>query len=375
MRVEPPGEAAGGGGGSGPSEPHCPGNGPVVGITMGEPAGIGPEVIVKALADPEVRGLARYVIYGMNEQLAYAADVAEVDPFWHRLQHDAERAERALMHDVVVLDYDELSLLSSRKPGPSRQGGAASLAFIDDAIAAARRPIEQAGIDAIVTAPISKTSWSMTRTRFPGHSELLQHRTKARRMAMMFHGVEPDGRPVRVTLATIHLPLMDLRNQLSIGAVFDPIDLTHQTLRELGVSRPRIGVLGLNPHAGENGRFGDEEYRVIEPAIRMAVDTGIDAVGPLPPDTAFIPAQRSRFDAYVAMYHDQGLIPMKMLAFDNAVNHTLGLPIIRTSVDHGTAFDLVGKNTADPGSMKAAIRLAVRLARGRSGSVADRASA
>ena len=348
---------------------------PVLGITMGEPAGIGPEVIVKALADPEVRGLARFVIYGMNEQLAYAADLAEVEPFWHRLQHDAERADRPLMHDVVVLDYDELSLLSSREPGPSRQGGAASLAFVDDAVAAARRPVEEAGIDAIVTAPICKASWSMTRTRFPGHSELLQHRTRAKRMAMMFHGVEPDGRPIRVTLASIHIPLMDLRNQLSIGAVFDPIDLTHHTLRDLGMARPRIGVLGLNPHASENGKFGDEEYRVIEPAIRMAVETGIDAIGPLPPDTAFIPAQRKRFDAYVAMYHDQGLIPVKMLAFDNAVNHTLGLPIIRTSVDHGTAFDLVGKNLADPGSMKSAIRLACDLAQRRVDASEGRASA
>ena len=345
---------------------------------MGEPAGIGPEVIVKALADPEIRALGRFVIFGMNELLGYAADQLEIDVFWHRLQHDADRAGYALVHDVVVLDYDEISMLGAESPGrltangsanlASRQGGKASLAFLDDAIAACRRPVSEGGADALVTAPICKESWTLAGTKFPGHTELLRHRTRAKRVAMMFHGTEhdpalPGGRaPFRVTLATIHVGLMELRNLLTIGQVFDPIDLTHDALRGLGIASPRIAVAGLNPHASENGRFGDEEYRVITPAIRMAQQAGIDAQGPFPADTLFTPANRRRFDAFVTMYHDQGLIPMKMLAFDNAVNHTLGLPIIRTSVDHGTAFDLVGKGVADPGSMKSAIRLAADLA-------------
>jgi 4-hydroxythreonine-4-phosphate dehydrogenase len=360
---------------------------PVIGITMGEPGGIGPEVIVKALADPAVRRRARFVIYGMNELMSYAADLAEIDPYWHRLQHDSPRAEYSLVHDVVVLDYDEYSVLSTRDNGPSKLGGQASLRFLDDAIAAARRPTDDAGIDAIVTGPICKQSWKLAGIRFPGHTELLQHRTKSRRAAMMFHAPPPlpspsppdvtaeadeqlvdpaDVKPtLNVVLATIHLPLMDVRHLLTIGCVFDPIDLGHQAMRQLGIERPRIAVCGLNPHAGENGQFGDEEIRVITPAIEMARSAGMDVHGPFPADTLFTPRLRSKYDLIVAMYHDQGLIPVKMLAFDEAVNVTLGLPLIRTSVDHGTAFDLVGKNRAHPGSMKSAIRLAVQLAEGR----------
>ncbi|MEM7626442.1 MAG: 4-hydroxythreonine-4-phosphate dehydrogenase PdxA [Planctomycetota bacterium] len=357
---------------------------PVIGITMGEPGGVGPEVVVKALADPAVRRLARFVVYGMNELMAYAADLAELEPYWHRLQHDSPRAEYGLVHDVVVLDYDEYSLLTARDNGPSKLGGQASMRFLDDAIAAAHRPIDDAGIDAIVTAPICKESWKLAGFRFPGHTELLQQRTKARRAAMMFHapGTAPGtagaggqtGPQINVALATIHVPLMDVRNLLTIGCVFDPIDLGHQAMQRLGVKNPKIAVCGLNPHAGENGQFGDEEIRVITPAIEMAQSAGIDVHGPFPADTLFTPRLREKYDLIVAMYHDQGLIPVKMLAFDDAVNVTLGLPLIRTSVDHGTAFDIVGKNKANPGSMKSAIRLAVQMAQDHAGNAASRAA-
>lgn len=331
---------------------------PVIGITMGDPAGIGAEVIVKALADPTLRQAARFVIFGMNEQLTYAADLAEVEPYWHRLQHDADRAGYALVHDAVVLDYDEFSMLGSSVHKPTKQGGQASLRFLDDAIQATHRPIDQAGLDAIVTAPICKESWALAGfDRFPGHTELLQAKTKAKRSVMMFEAPQ-----IRVALATVHVPLNDIRNLLTIGRVFDPIDLGHQACRSLGIASPKIAVCGLNPHAGENGLFGDEEERLIAPAIQMARDASIDAHGPFPADTLFTPRNLERYDLFVAMYHDQGLIPVKMLAFDQAVNLTLGLPIIRTSPDHGTAFDLVGKNQAHPGSMQNAIRLATRLA-------------
>jgi 4-hydroxythreonine-4-phosphate dehydrogenase len=331
---------------------------PVIGITMGDPAGVGAEVIVKALADPAVRRLGRFVIYGLNEQLAYAADLAELDAYWHRLQHDSPRAGYGLVHEVVVLDYDEVSMLAHTTAKPSRQGGQASLRFLDDAIAAARLPVERGGIDAIVTGPICKESWQLAGLhRFPGHTEYLQAKLKAKRVAMLF-----QSEPINAVLATIHLPLMDVRNVLTIGAVYDPIDLGADALRRLGVANPRIAVCGLNPHAGENGQFGDEEQRVITPAIQMAQAAGIDVHGPFPADTLFTPANLRRYDLFVAMYHDQGLIPVKMLAFDQAVNVTLGLPVIRTSVDHGTAFDIAGHNKADPGSMKAAIRLAARMA-------------
>lgn len=329
---------------------------PVIGITMGDPAGIGPEVVVKALADPAIRDLARFVIYGMNELLAYAADLAEIEPFWWRVQHDSPRTGFSLTHDVVVLDYDEFTQLGSAVHKPTRQGGQASLTFIDDAIAAAGRTIEDAGIDAVVTAPICKESWYMAGCKFPGHTEMFAHRTRSKRVVMAF-----ESPKLRVALATVHVPLMDVRNILTIGAVFDPIDLGDQFCKKLGIEKPRIAVAGLNPHASENGRFGDEESRVITPAIEAAKSHGIDAHGPFPGDTVFNAALAGKYDLVVAMYHDQGLIPVKLLAFDKAVNVTLGLPVIRTSPDHGTAFDIVGKNLADPGSMKAAIRLAVKM--------------
>ncbi|QDU33408.1 4-hydroxythreonine-4-phosphate dehydrogenase [Poriferisphaera corsica] len=330
---------------------------PVIGITLGDPAGIGPEIIVKALADPAIRKLGRFVIYGLNELLHYAADLAEIEPFWWRLQHDSERATYSLVHDIVCLDFDEHSMLASPYRKASRQGGQASLAFLEEAVNAAQRPIEQGGIDALVTAPICKESWTLAGARFPGHTEFLQHRTKSKRVAMMFHSPQ-----LNVVLATIHIPLMDVRNVLTIGKVFDPIDLANESLKKFGIKNPKIAVCGLNPHASENGQFGDEEARIIEPAIEHARKFGIDAHGPFPGDTIFIQAVKGKYDLVVAMYHDQGLIPLKLLAFDEAVNMTLGLPIIRTSPDHGTAFDIAGKNIASPDSIKSAINLAAKYA-------------
>jgi 4-hydroxythreonine-4-phosphate dehydrogenase len=343
-----------------PPKPIPAANRPLIGVTLGDPAGIGPEVIVKALSDPRLRRQARYVVYGMNELLAYAADLAEIEPFWWRLPHDSAKLEQELTHDVAVLDYDEYSMLGQSLHRPTKQGGAASLQFLHDALAAALRPAGSPGrLDAIVTGPICKESWHLAgEHRYPGHTELLAARTQSRRHAMLF--VSPK---LTVILATIHIGLMQVREVLSIGKVFDAIDLGAAAMRRLGVDKPRLAVAGLNPHASENGLFGHEEETIIEPAIRMAREQGCDVRGPFPPDTLFIDAAAGKYDLVVAMYHDQGLIPLKLLAFDQAVNVTLGLPIIRTSPDHGTAFDIVGKNKADPGSMKAAIELAIKLAR------------
>lgn len=325
---------------------------PTIAITMGDPAGIGAEVIVKALADPVLRHRARYIIYGLNENLAYAADLAEYDAFWWRDQFNGRL--RAYPHDVVVVDYDQFSMLGSAIRSPSKMGGEASMRFCLDAIEAASKRI----VDAVVTAPIAKESWKLAGYHYPGHTELFAQRTNTRRYAMMF-----AGGPIKVVLATVHVPLMGIWNKLNIGAVFQPIELVHQALVEwFDIPKPRIAVAGVNPHAGENGQFGDEESRIIEPAILMARDQGIDVSGPYPGDTVFLSARDGKFDAVVAMYHDQGLIPVKLLAFDRAVNVTLGLPIIRTSPDHGTAFDIVSRNRANPGSMRAAIELAINLA-------------
>ena len=359
---------------------------PTIGITMGDPGGVGAEVIVKALADPELRKMARFVVFGLNELMAYMADLAEIEAYWWRDQHERFAANGSALpfpttypHDVVVLDYDEFSILGLDARGASRAGGQASMQFVTDAINAATRR----KIDAIVTAPICKESWRLAGfDRWPGHTELLAEKTKAKRHAMMFaappsrsantdprpHTPVPSHKGLRVVLCTIHEALFELRHKFKIGTVFDPIDLAHQALVEwFGIEKPRIAVCGLNPHASENGQFGDEEKRIIEPAIMMAKQHGIDAHGPFPADTVFIKAVQGQYDIVVAMYHDQGLIPVKLLDFAGSVNLTLGLPIVRTSPDHGTAFDIVGKNKADPSSMKSAILMAVEIAAKRRG--------
>ena len=248
----------------------------------------------------------------MNELLSYAADLAEIDPFWWRLQHDSPRAEYDLVQDVVVLDYDEFSLLGQSVHEPSKQGGEASLAFLKHAIEAAMRPAGSPGhLDAIVTAPICKTSWRLAgERRYPGHTELLRAKTGAKRSVMMF-----ESKKLRVALATVHVALMDIRNVLTIGRILDPIQLGHQTLVRMGIRKPKIAVCGLNPHASEDGLFGDEERRLIEPAITVAREQGIDARGPFPADTLFVDAAAGRYDLVVAMYHDQGLIPGETSGF------------------------------------------------------------
>jgi len=332
---------------------------PVVGISMGDPLGIGPEVVVKALSDPALWRSARFVVYGSGGVLAAAAERCGIEPFWFRIAAESPRAAEPIVTDVTLLDWTEHDAIDlAPRRGPSRAAGLASKTFVEAAIADALLPTGHARrLDAVVTAPVSKEAWHLAGFRWPGHTELLAHRAKAKRHAMAF--VSPR---LRVALATTHVPLMEVRNLLTIGRVFDPIDLGHQLCRRLGIGQPRIAVCGLNPHAGEGGLFGDEEIRVVGPAIDAAKRAGIDASGPWPGDTVFIAAAEGRFDLVVAMYHDQGLIPLKLLDRDRAVNLTLGLPLVRTSPDHGTAFDIAAQGLADPGSMRAAIELAAQLA-------------
>ena len=325
---------------------------PVIGITMGDAAGIGPEIVVKALADPDIRKAAKYVVFGMNEQLCYVADAAEIEPFWGRHQH--EKISREYPYKVVVADYDEYSVPSWIR-GPSRIAGEASIRFCLDAIDAALAGI----IDAVVTAPISKTSWKLAGAEWPGHTEMLAERCKSPRKAMMF-----IAGPLRLALATIHEALFEVRHKFTIGCVFEPIDLLSDALQMyFDVAEPKIGVAALNPHAGEDGRFGDEEKRIITPAINLARHHGIDCAGPISADTLFLRAARGEFDGVVAMYHDQGMIPVKLLNFSHAVNVTIGIPIVRTSPGHGTAFDIAGRNIADPTSLKSAINTAIHMAK------------
>ena len=325
---------------------------PVIGITMGDPAGIGPEIIVKALADPNIRRAAKFIVFGMNEQLCYAADAAEIEPFWGRHQH--EKISREYPYKVVVADYDEYSVPSWVK-GPSIASGEASVRFCLDAIDTAREGL----IDAVVTAPISKTSWKLADVEWPGHTEMLAARCKSKRKVMMF-----VAGPLKLALATIHEALFDVRHKFTIGCVFEPIDLLNDALKEyFGLDNPKIGVAALNPHAGEEGQFGDEEQRIITPAILLARNQGINCIGPYPADTLFLRAVNGEFDGVVAMYHDQGMIPVKLLNFGKAVNITIGIPIIRTSPAHGTAFDITGRNIADASGMKSAIITAIQMAK------------
>src|SRR4030042_789187 len=240
----------------------------VIGITMGEPLGIGPEIIVKALYDPFVRRGAKFIIFGMDEFLEYASDWTEIEPYWGRCQH--EKLSRDYPRNVVVADYDDYSVPAWTK-GPSKSGGEASLRFCVDAIEAARAGI----IDAVVTAPISKASWKQAGAKWPGHTEMLADKCKSPRKAMMF-----VAGPLKVALATIHRALFEVRHEFTIGRVFEPIDLLNTALKEyFDIENPKIGVAALNPHAGEDGQFGDEEQRIISPAILMPQEQGIEGVG------------------------------------------------------------------------------------------------
>jgi 4-hydroxythreonine-4-phosphate dehydrogenase len=227
-----------------------------------------------------------------------------------------------------------------------------------DAIVAAVRDAVAGEVDAIATAPVNKLAFSRAGLSWKGHTDLLAHLTGAPRVAMMFW-----SEPLKVILATVHVPLADVPQALTSDHLEGIIDLAAQGLPMFGVGSPRIAMAGLNPHAGEESLMGTEEQRVLRPVVDAARRRGIDISGPYPGDTIFLRASRGEFDAVIACYHDQGLIPVKLLAFGTAVNVTLGLPIVRTSVDHGTAFDIAGKGVADPSSLIAATLLAAKLAR------------
>lgn len=286
---------------------------PRIAITTGDPAGIGPEIAEKAAADPRVTAVCEPVRYGMS----------------------VEEARRTVRVGAV-----------------SAAAGRAAY----EAIAAAVRDAVAGRVDAVVTAPISKAAFAAAGLPWRGHTELLAALTGASRVAMMFY-----TEALRVVLATVHVPLAEVPRHLTRERLEDVIRLAAEELPRFGWPHPRLALAALNPHAGEGGLFGTEERELLEPAVAACRAAGLDVVGPLPADTVFVRAVRGEFDAVVACYHDQALIPVKLVAFGRAVNVTLGLPIVRTSVDHGTAFDIAGRDVADPGSLIEAVRLAARL--------------
>ncbi|HEY3885475.1 MAG TPA: 4-hydroxythreonine-4-phosphate dehydrogenase PdxA [Vicinamibacterales bacterium] len=288
---------------------------PAIGITVGDPAGIGPEIARKAAEDPRVLEICTPVLYG---------------------PHGADQ-------------------LASFPPGQlSAAAGRAAYEAIVQSVTAATR----GSIDAIATAPVNKEALALAGLPWKGHTDLLAHLTGAPRVAMMF-----DSDPLRVVLATVHVPLAQVPSLLTRELVDGVIALAARELPRFGVARPRVAIAGLNPHAGEHGVIGREDEAILRPAAAAARAAGIDASGPWPADTVFHRAAKGEFDVVIACYHDQGLIPVKLLAFGRAVNVTLGLPIVRTSVDHGTAFDIAGRGVADHSSLVEAVRLAARLCR------------
>jgi len=284
---------------------------PRIALTVGDPAGIGPELVEKAIRDPKVLAACEPAVYGPPSSARFVPGV--------------------LSRDAGLAAYEAL------------------VRAVDDA--------RGGRVDAIATAPVNKEAWAMAGLPWRGHTDLLAHLTGASRVAMMFY-----SRPLRVVLATVHVALADVPGLLTREHLVELIRLAAHELPRFGFAKPRLALAGLNPHAGEHGVIGTEDDAVLRPAVDTCRAEGILVGGPFPADTLFVRAMRGEFDAVIACYHDQGLVPVKMAAFGRAVNVTLGLPIIRTSVDHGTAFDIAGQGVADPGSLIEAVLLAARLA-------------
>jgi len=323
-------------------------NRPIVGITMGDPVGIGPELICQALNHPELYEVARPLVVGDVRVLEKAKLIIRSPALIAAV--NAPGAASYKPGCIDVLNRSAIDPESLTWGNPTEITGKAMEQYILTAIDMALNN----DIAAMVSCPINKTALKLGGSSYHGHTELLADRCGTSRYAMMM-----TGDRLRVVLATIHIPFKEITHRLTAEGIIATIAITHASLKErFGIGNPKIAVAGLNPHAGETGMFGDEETRIIQPAIDFSIEQGMDVSGPYPPDTVFYNATNGAADAVVCMYHDQGLIPFKMIHFSDGVNTTLGLPIIRTSVDHGTAYDIAGKGIADPGSLIQAIRLA-----------------
>ena len=327
---------------------------PTIAITTGDPAGIGPEVVLKALTDQELLNIARWVVIG---------DAAIFDMIGERI---GLKSPNGIVQDrgriaaqwsgykagqVCLLDLRQLEPIQFTIGKLSAACGRAALEYVRTAT----QLCLDGQVDAMVTAPLNKEAVTLTGQSFTGHTEFiadLSGATDSRMLLVNDH--------LRVIHVSTHCPLRNAC-ELEPSRILRTIQLGNEALQSLGFAEPRIAVCGLNPHAGENGLFGNEDLELIVPAIQSAQDMGLICEGPFPADTIFIKAVRGGYDLVVAMYHDQGHVPMKLLDFEHTINVSLGLPIIRTSVDHGTAFDIAGKNQADPSSLKAAMKLAITM--------------
>lgn len=312
---------------------------PTIAITMGDPCGVGPEICLKAIADRRVMRLAKPIVIG---------DAA----LFNRIASSLCLAPPAA---DMICNLSNLNPDAIRPGEPNKATGRAMINYIEEAVHMATAGTAKA----IVTAPISKDAAKKAGFAFPGHTEFIAHLTGTKEFRMML-----GGKSLKVILVTIHEPISKVPGLITKAAVYNTIKITDAAFSgRFGIKRPRIAVAGLNPHAGEGGMFGHEDIKLIAPAIKKAASEGINVTGPLPPDTVFYRAVRkAEFDCVVCMYHDQGLGPLKLLHFEDGVNATLGLPIIRTSVDHGTAYDIAWKGVASHESLVAAIEMAVEMA-------------
>lgn len=324
---------------------------PLLGLTVGDPAGIGPEITLMAARDPRA-GVARLLAIGSLEALRSAAKVVPDAPALHKVSHPREARFEPGTLDVLPVPSDvavPVGRLSAEAGQIAFEGveRAVELALSDD-------------IDGIVTAPLNKEAIALAGHPYPGHTEILAELTGTRDFAMMLTALK-----LRVVHVTTHVGIRQMLDRVTTERVLTTIRLADRALRDMGIDTPSVGVAGLNPHAGEGGLFGDEEARVITPAIEQAVSEGIDATGPWPADTLFGRAVAGDFDVAIAMFHDQGHIAVKVLGFETGVNATIGLPIVRTSVDHGTAFDIAGTGRAGHDSLVEAVTVGAAMARAR----------
>ncbi|MCY4082690.1 MAG: 4-hydroxythreonine-4-phosphate dehydrogenase PdxA [Caldilineaceae bacterium] len=326
---------------------------PILAITLGDPAGIGPEVVLKALGHGEVFAACRPLVVGDRGVLERAAAWVDMRPrFEGMVEIGSGRYEEGT---VPLLDLANVELAEAPVGEVSAGAGRAAVEYVMRAC-----DLAMAGqAAAVVTAPLNKEAMHRAGFLYPGHTELLAERTGAERVSMLL-----VGPTLRVVHVSTHVSLEEAIRRVRPARVLEVIELAHRSCRMLGIEAPRIAVAGLNPHASENGLFGVQEAEQIQPAIETARARGWTVSDPQPPDTVFLRATRGEFDIIVAMYHDQGHIPMKLLAFDSGVNVSIGLPILRTSVDHGTAFDIAGTGQASEESMLAAIRVAVTMVKG-----------
>ncbi|MBU1713521.1 MAG: 4-hydroxythreonine-4-phosphate dehydrogenase PdxA [Proteobacteria bacterium] len=323
-------------------------NRPVIGITSGDPAGIGPEIILSALSDSGLYQLCKPLVVGDIGVLAAAKKCTGSSINLKSVSTPSEGSYNP--GSIDILSLSRLTFNETSWGNPTVQTGKAMVEYV---IAATDMAINKE-IAAVVTCPINKKAMNMAGFHYNGHTELIAERTGTKDFVMMLAGDR-----LRVSLVTIHIPLSRVSKSISTENISKTIRITGNGLYErFGIDSPLIAVAGLNPHAGESGIFGDEEERIIRPAVEISAKEGYNVSGPYPPDTIFYNALKGDYDAVVCMYHDQGLIPFKIIHFTDGVNTTLGIPIIRTSVDHGTAYDIAGKGKADPGSLIAAIKMA-----------------